>query len=86
MDTTRSSVARPQPLNIVRKYVSYGPQAMPRVEVLVATAPGGEDTWMPARVRMYTTHEDGARTTTAQYLLHGRPLVDNFPEGLVRLT
>ena len=39
---------------------------------------------MPGQVRMQTRHEDGARTVTAQYRLHGRLLVANFPEGLVR--
>ena len=84
MDTKRSSVARPQAINAVRQYVSYGARAMPRVEVLVATGHGPEATWIPGQVRMYTSHEDGTRTITVQYLLDGRLLVDNFPEGLVR--
>ena len=84
MDTTRSSVARPRVINAVRQYDSYGEREMPSVEVLVLTGHGGEGTWMPGQVRMQTRHEDGARTVTAQYRLHGRLLVDNFPEGLVR--
>jgi hypothetical protein len=84
MDTTRSSVAPPQRINAVRQYVAYRAPEMPRVELLVLAGHGGEATWMPGQVRMHTHHEDGTRTTTAQYRLDGRLLVDNFPEGLVR--
>lgn len=84
MDTTRSSVAPPPGLNVVRQYVAYGAEEMPSVELLVVNGHAGEATWMPGQVRMHTCHQDGTTTITAQYLHRGRLLVDNFTEGLVR--
>jgi hypothetical protein len=83
--TGRDLLDAPVGVNSVRRYVTYGPGEMPRLEVLVATPTDGtEVTWEPGQLRMRTDHEDGSRTFTAQYHLLGRLMVDNFPEDSVR--
>jgi hypothetical protein len=80
METTES----PRHLNAVRHYVVYEPGDRPRVEVCLRAGAADVGTWAPGELRMHTRHEDGSQTFTAQYLLHGRLLIDNFPRARVR--